>query len=326
VKQGTLGQFYLKQGEMKSAEQYFTSALAFAQRKDVGLLFGDWNGEETSAAEQIALYNMTLLKESLKEPQEVIEAFCIETLTKTSFMDTATTTKSFIGLHAFFTAVNRLGDAAQLELLAKDCGISLLQQGNKNSKNVYSAMKRVIFAIDYSGSMSGTKIRSAVENLQNMLENNINECDKVAIVRFNNIITIVQDFRTKQNNESIIKQNITSLNVPNNTTMLYDAISVSFDLIAREATQNDWIIVLTDGQDSGSKVHLEELKKKISLSNGGIIVIGVGSDVESSLLQSIADASKKGVYFFAEGNKSSMDEAFGQVAKVIQGQVLLEEY
>jgi len=43
VKQGTLGQYYLKQGEIKSAEKIFLSALDFIRRKDENMFNSEWN-------------------------------------------------------------------------------------------------------------------------------------------------------------------------------------------------------------------------------------------------------------------------------------------
>ena len=48
VKQGTLGQFYLKQGEINSAEQVFQSALTFIRRRDENLYGVDWNDDVTN--------------------------------------------------------------------------------------------------------------------------------------------------------------------------------------------------------------------------------------------------------------------------------------
>ena len=45
VKQGTLGQYYLKQGELKSAEKIFRSALDFIRRKDENMFNSEWNDD-----------------------------------------------------------------------------------------------------------------------------------------------------------------------------------------------------------------------------------------------------------------------------------------
>jgi hypothetical protein len=45
------------------------------------------------------------------------------------------------------------------------------------------------------------------------------------------------------------------------------------------------------------------------------------------VLQGIADSVAKGngTYIFAQGDKKSFDDAFGKVAALIQGQLLLED-
>lgn len=45
------------------------------------------------------------------------------------------------------------------------------------------------------------------------------------------------------------------------------------------------------------------------------------------VLQSIASAapSGKGAFVFAEGDRSSIDEAFGQAADLIEGNVIMED-
>lgn len=48
VKQGTLGQYYLKQGEINSAERIYKSALDFIQRKDESLFSSEWNQDVSS--------------------------------------------------------------------------------------------------------------------------------------------------------------------------------------------------------------------------------------------------------------------------------------
>ena len=45
VKQGTLGQFYLRQGEINSAEQVFQGALTFNRLRDEDLYGRDWNDD-----------------------------------------------------------------------------------------------------------------------------------------------------------------------------------------------------------------------------------------------------------------------------------------
>jgi Tfp pilus assembly protein PilF len=45
VKQGTLGEYYLAQGEIASAERVFASALDFIRRRDELLFNSEWNAQ-----------------------------------------------------------------------------------------------------------------------------------------------------------------------------------------------------------------------------------------------------------------------------------------
>lgn len=49
VKQGTLGHYYLKQGEIGSAERVFGDALQFIQRRDERMFSSEWNSEVRDA-------------------------------------------------------------------------------------------------------------------------------------------------------------------------------------------------------------------------------------------------------------------------------------
>ena len=139
VKQGTLGQYYLKQGEVKSAERVFRSALEFISRKDSSLYNTSWNTEETEAALQIALFNMIILSEALEDKTEVIECKYLEALTKTPSMHTNTTMKILLSLKKLFQLNNRLDDVTSLDILAKEFSFELSSGVGKGNQ-----MKRVI--------------------------------------------------------------------------------------------------------------------------------------------------------------------------------------
>jgi len=55
VKQGTLGQYYLKQQEVKSAERVFKSAIDFIQRKNESLFSSEWNQDVSAFDKTIFL-------------------------------------------------------------------------------------------------------------------------------------------------------------------------------------------------------------------------------------------------------------------------------
>ena len=86
--------------------------------------------------------------------------------------------------------------------------------------------------------------------------------------------------------------------------------------------------MLTDGEDNASIIKLSDLVKRIqtTATSMGLIIMGIGSDVNENVLTTLANASKKGLYIPATGDTTGINEAFCKVIAVIQGQVIFEDY
>ena len=154
---------------------------------------------------------------------------------------------------------------------------------------------KVIFALDYSGSMSGNKIRSAVENIKNIFDNYIDENDYISVVTFNGFVMTNLPLTIKRDNEISIGSTISSLIHPNGGTAFYLAIDETMNMLEGNHTQNDWIVALTDGEDNCSKSgQKEKIIKRLSSSDNGLVIIGVGQDVQTNILEEIAHSSIKG--------------------------------
>jgi tetratricopeptide (TPR) repeat protein len=253
VKQGNLGQFYLQQGELKSAERVFISALEFIRNKDVlySLLMNqsdiDENKDENAykkrqddmereimEAEQRALLNLALLEEETwkqecqksksqdntsnptttnnenmlildTETLQKLESRYLEALTSLPLMHISTTNTILRRLKGLYLN-NKLN--AQVDLIVKMAQEHDFQldgvHGSGNSSDGSSGIKRVVFCIDYSGSMSGMKIRSAVNNLTSIVDKYIFGQDSVMFVTFNRVLSTVLPMTKKENNEGLI--------------------------------------------------------------------------------------------------------------------------
>ena len=246
VKQGTLGQYYLKQGELKSAERVFESCLTFVRSRNEALFDGHWNKEEAEAAEQIALYNMANLYAQQKLSPKLIEDALVEALYRPSSMHLQTTRNILTELIELLKKHARNNEKDELMQLAAKFSFELFDQ--KEMVVVSNAQKRVMFAIDYSGSMSGGKIRSAVENVRNIFTTYVNDHDHIGLLRFNGMTDLILGLTKKQDNIELISGRFNQLLSPTGSTRLYDAIEKSYKQFqgASSAT-NDWVIVLTDG-------------------------------------------------------------------------------
>lgn len=81
------------------------------------------------------------------------------------------------------------------------------------------------------------------------------------------------------------------------STALFDAISSAFDALSERPTSNDWIVCLTDGQDTGSRVSHSILRARLQSKAKavGLVMIGVGGDVREQELRQLAEATSKGM-------------------------------
>lgn len=188
--------------------------------------------------------------------------------------------------------------------------------------------KRLAFALDYSGSMAGSKIKAAVDSLQDLFARHVNAQDQLLILRFNGSCEVVLPLTTKQGNEERIAGIIRSLVAPNGGTALYDGTRdaiLSLSSSANTQQRSDWVVVLTDGQEGNSRTRKPEIEQLLRNATCGVIIIGVGTDVNVPELEGLAHCAKRGFFVSAEGNRAGIEQAFGRVAVLMRGEVIMED-
>jgi len=208
---------------------------------------------------------------------------------------------------------------------------NLMNELGLNVQSSASLHKRIVFALDYSGSMSGMKINSAVDSILTIYDKHMQPSDELMLLCFNNKATIVVDMVAKGRDPKTTRNQINSQRSPNGGTALFDAIRIAADTLQRDPRDfTHWIVALTDGDDNESKITVNTLISKLAAIKKqylkGVIIIGVGSDVKENVLKSVANATKKGLYIQAESDRDSISKAFEQVVKVIQAQVVIEDF
>jgi len=367
IKQGNLGQYYLKQGELKSAERIFNSALKFARNRDSSLYDGSsWNEQEAYASEQIALFNLAKMliprnadpkskatvskafseqkhegverveaklsgksdadskiddesKESQKHDLNV-ENRLLEALTKTPYMHTATTKSILDSLLGIYTEQKDTHKSEEITKFAAYHKFDL--------KATMSSMpKRIAFVIDYSGSMSGTKIKAAVQSMLMIFDHHMGDEDEVMLIKFTGTVSVEFPLTRKgiYKESYKLRSAIENMVYPSGSTAFRDGVNYALGQFKARPSSNDWVISLTDGDDNSSRISDFDLKNEITKSSAGLVVIGVGSDVDEKALKPLTEITKTGFYIKAGSNFDSISAAFGKVANIIQGQMVLED-
>ena len=167
-------------------------------------------------------------------------------------------------------------------IIADDCGAKQKQPSVNNFSIV----------IDRSGSMSGKAISDAKKSVKHLIDE-LRKNDRANIITFNNTVSMLTDINSDKNR---LKSLVESINV-GGATHLYDAIARASSSL-RTVQGSKIIIFLTDGDDTGSKFSISDIKS-MNLSEG-IFIYGVGlGKVDKSSLDDLSNATN-GTYFTAE--------------------------
>ncbi len=168
----------------------------------------------------------------------------------------------------------------------------------------------VVVVVDTSGSMQGQKIAAVQNTLLNYVQN-LGPKEKIALIRFSSDIQppIMAD-GTKQGRDRGI-QFINSLRA-NGGTKLYDSTLYARNWLEQNIQSDaiNAVLILTDGQDSGSKNSLEGLKIKLRNQDSdnnpiAFFTIGYGNKGEFNpqILEQIASISGG---YYSQGNPETI--------------------
>ncbi|XP_072027285.1 inter-alpha-trypsin inhibitor heavy chain H3-like [Amphiura filiformis] len=171
------------------------------------------------------------------------------------------------------------------------------------------AMKHVVFVIDVSGSMSGTKIQQTRKAMRTILDQ-LREDDTFNIVTFSSDVTTWQSEKMVPVTPDTIKQatNFVSGLEAYGGTNFYGGLQHGVSLLDtfHNSTNNAYvekslsmIIILSDGQPTSGKIQNSELiKEKSKEAIKGrytLFTLGFGSNVDDTFLEKLA-GQNRGVY------------------------------
>ena len=156
----------------------------------------------------------------------------------------------------------------------------------------------VELVVDVSGSMQeGDRIRQAIRGLQRFLRE-LSPRDRVGLLYFNDALHEGVGIAPFETNAPQLRSTVDRL-IADGSTALYDATArgvANVEALADDSRINA-VVVLSDGQDTASKLNLSQLLAKLnarSASEGRqvrIFTIAYGEDADQSVLERIAVAS-----------------------------------
>ena len=177
----------------------------------------------------------------------------------------------------------------------------------------------VVLVLDTSGSMNDNgKIQNAREGAKQLV-NLLSDNDRLSLLPFNSRASWAsQDLQIKTGRGDLIRA-IDSL-FAGGGTALYDSIDMGYQHLLEQTSGSDpnsilSIVVLTDGEDTESKLPLPQLMQRIQFDGERhtihVFTIAYGSDAKQEILSQIAQATQAKSY---EGTPQNIVGVFKDIS------------
>ncbi len=227
-------------------------------------------------------------------------------------------------VNVVLSAMDRQGQFVD-GLKAED--FEVFEDGKRQKIEYFSDLSRenqmpltIALLIDTSSSVKGKldlEKRTAEQFFRDVLRKNR---DLALIIQFDSEVNLVQDFT--QDQERLIRA-LDGIQAGNSTS-LYDAVYLAAEERLKTETGRKVIVVITDGDDTSSKLPKEEAIKSAQQIDALIYGIGVRGEYGAnfSVLKKFADQTG-GVFFSPQAKASEIQSAFKAIGKDLNGQYSL---
>jgi Ca-activated chloride channel homolog len=186
--------------------------------------------------------------------------------------------------------------------------------------NHVDAPASVAIVFDLSGSMQDKRIANAKLALERFVAN-CHPDDDFSLIGFNDEAWLALD-RTRDSQQLIRQFNDVK---PIGGTALFDAVAVGLQHLERARHKRRVLIIISDGEDNGSRTTLAKVKRQAQESAALIYGVGVSTFLQrhlygsgSWLLNELAAQSGGKAYFPGDGEE--MSEAFEKIALELRQQ------
>ncbi len=172
-------------------------------------------------------------------------------------------------------------------------GYFLLLAAPTIAKETKPAAKDVVFVVDTSGSMAGAKLQQAKKALQFCVEN-LNGDDRFEIVRFSTEAESLFGKLSEADSEHRKRaSNFIADLKPIGGTAIADALQTAFKARSEKSERPFVIIFLTDGLPTVGTRNPDEIVADVKRAGDAhIFSFGIGSDVNTQLLDQIAEGTR----------------------------------
>ena len=137
-------------------------------------------------------------------------------------------------------------------------------------------------AIDTSGSMQGEKYDVARRALDRFLGELLDPADEIFLCRFDDDVEVLQRWTTSR---ELLRRALGKIS-PRGATTLYDAIAEAAPLAQTGRQRKKALVVISDGNDTSSRIEVTELKQIVRQTEVLVYAIGIDSQAAPGATQS----------------------------------------
>ena len=219
--------------------------------------------------------------------------------------------------------VASLLDAQQRPVASVDAGaVVVSEDGRPQRPSVEAATKvapiAIALALDTSGSMSGAPLADAKAAMRTLI-GTLSAADQGAIITFSSTVSVARGLTSDKN--ALIAS--TDAAVAGGNTSIFDAVAAAVDVLSAVPAQTRRaIVLLTDGQDTSSRLSLAAATDRLRGQGYPIYVIGLGTNLDRTVLQAIADGSNGGQTYVAP-TSAQLASIYAGLAQLISAQYVV---
>lgn len=194
--------------------------------------------------------------------------------------------------------------------------------------------KDVIFVVDYSISMNGSRIKKTLLGICHIVEVRLKPEDRVAFITFNKTCNIAFNLTPRGAESTVLQEKIMKWDSPKGATSFYDAINLSLqefsaygpqeeafvpfdELVIEKEIRVQWVIGLVDGEDNTSSYTFKQIRKRLLKSEVNLIMVGLNLPKEfKEIVRELCQSTSRGIYIDCP-NLSDLEKAFQTISVFI---------
>jgi Ca-activated chloride channel family protein len=134
-------------------------------------------------------------------------------------------------------------------------------------------------ALDTSGSMAGDKMNAARGALTRFVDDLLDKSDELFLYRFSSYPVLVQGWT---NDRQRLLGALDRM-MPSGGTALYDAVSEAIPLAQKGQNRKKALVVISDGNDTTSRLDIRDLKQQIRESEVLVYAVGIDGEGEATV-------------------------------------------